>query len=72
MSKYSICLDIGGTKVLGAIFDESQEIVFRLKRLKSRTDDIFSRSTVGELMVSFLRSPCPRLRLRKVAQKRYH
>src|SRR5665647_587026 len=32
MSKYSICLDIGGTKVLGAIFNESQEIVFRLKK----------------------------------------
>jgi len=32
MSKYSICLDIGGTKVLGVIFDEKNEIVFRLKK----------------------------------------
>ena len=32
MSKYSICLDIGGTKVLGAIFDETEKIVFRLKK----------------------------------------
>jgi len=32
MSKYSICLDIGGTKVLGVIFDEKNDIVFRLKK----------------------------------------
>lgn len=32
MAKYSICLDIGGTKVLGVIFDENQNIVFRLKK----------------------------------------
>ena len=32
MSKYSICLDIGGTKILGAIFDENDKIVFRLKK----------------------------------------
>ena len=30
--EYSICLDIGGTKVLGAIFDESENIVYRLKK----------------------------------------
>ncbi|MBQ9412988.1 MAG: ROK family protein [Oscillospiraceae bacterium] len=29
---YNICLDIGGTKVLGAIFDENMEQVFRLKK----------------------------------------
>jgi glucokinase len=32
MKKYRVCLDIGGTKVLGAIFDEKQDIVFRLKK----------------------------------------
>ena len=33
MSKrYDICLDVGGTKVLGAIFNEKQEIVYRLKK----------------------------------------
>jgi len=32
MQKYSVCLDIGGTKVLGAIIDEKQEIVYRLKK----------------------------------------
>ncbi len=32
MGKFSVCLDIGGTKVLGAIFDEKGEIVFRIKK----------------------------------------
>ncbi len=30
--KYNICLDIGGTKILGAIFNEKDEIVYRLKK----------------------------------------
>ncbi|MBQ4426141.1 MAG: ROK family protein [Oscillospiraceae bacterium] len=30
--KYNICLDVGGTKVLGAIFNENDEIIFRLKK----------------------------------------
>ena len=29
---YNICLDIGGTKVLGAIFDQNDQIVYRLKK----------------------------------------
>ena len=29
---YRIGLDVGGTKVLGAIFDEERNIVFRLKK----------------------------------------
>lgn len=32
MSKYYLCLDIGGTKVLGAIFDEDLNIVYRIKK----------------------------------------
>ncbi|MBQ3261877.1 MAG: ROK family protein [Oscillospiraceae bacterium] len=40
MSKqYNICLDVGGTKVLGAIFDERDQIIYRLKkRTKSGGD----------------------------------
>ena len=39
--KYNICLDIGGTKVLGAIFNENDEIVYRLKkRTKENGDDV--------------------------------
>jgi len=30
--KYNICLDVGGTKVLGAMFNEKREIVYRLKK----------------------------------------
>ena len=29
---YNICLDVGGTKVLGVIFDEERNIVYRLKK----------------------------------------
>lgn len=33
MSEYfNICLDVGGTKVLGAIFDENDQIIYRLKK----------------------------------------
>ena len=35
--KYNICLDVGGTKVLGAIFNEKREIVYRLKK-KSKSE----------------------------------
>ena len=30
--RYNICLDVGGTKVLGAIFNEKDEIIYRLKK----------------------------------------
>ena len=30
--KYNICLDIGGTKILGVIFDSNQKIIYRLKK----------------------------------------
>lgn len=34
---YYICLDIGGTKILGAIFNSKKEIVYRLKK-KTKAD----------------------------------
>lgn len=38
--KYNICLDIGGTKVLGVIFNEKNEIIYKLKkRTKENGDD---------------------------------
>lgn len=37
MAKYYICLDIGGTKVLGAIFNSKREIVYRVKK-KTKAD----------------------------------
>ncbi len=30
--KYNICLDVGGTKVLGAIFNSKDQIIYRLKK----------------------------------------
>lgn len=39
MAKYNICLDIGGTKVLGAIFNEKKEIVYRLKKKTKESGD---------------------------------
>ena len=37
--KFNICLDVGGTKVLGAVFDEKDQIIYRLKkRTKSGGD----------------------------------
>ena len=38
--KYNVCLDVGGTKVLGVIFNEKREIIYRLKkRTKSMGGD---------------------------------
>ena len=30
--KYNICLDIGGTKVLGAVFNEKDKLICKVKR----------------------------------------
>ena len=35
--KYNICLDIGGTKILGVIFDQEKNIVYRIKK-KTKKD----------------------------------
>ncbi len=37
--KFNICLDIGGTKILGAIFNEKKEIVYRLKKKTKELGD---------------------------------
>lgn len=34
--KYDICLDIGGTKILGVIFNENKEIIYRLKKKRKK------------------------------------
>jgi len=48
--KYNICLDIGGTKVLGAIFDEKENIIYRIKKKTKESGD--STSNVEELIMS--------------------
>ena len=37
--KYNVCLDIGGTKILGVIFDEERNIVYRLKKKTKEAGD---------------------------------
>lgn len=48
--KYNICLDIGGTKVLGAIFNEKEEIIYRLKKKTKESGD--SSENVEKVIVS--------------------
>ena len=48
--QYNICLDIGGTKVLGAIFDEKKEIVYRLKKKTKEGGD--SSENVEQVIIS--------------------
>lgn len=47
---YSICLDIGGTKILGCIFDSNKEIVFRIKKKTKSGGD--SSQNVEEVIIS--------------------
>lgn len=37
--KYNLCLDIGGTKILGAIFDNDNKIIYRLKKKTKEEGD---------------------------------
>ena len=48
--KYCICLDVGGTKVLGAIFNEKKEIVYRLK--KRSKEDGSESANVEKVIIS--------------------
>ena len=38
-NSYNICLDVGGTKVLGAVFDENEQIIYRLKKRSNSAGD---------------------------------
>lgn len=48
--QYDICLDIGGTKVLGAVFDEKGKIVHRLKKKTKSGGD--TAANVEEVIIS--------------------
>jgi glucokinase len=49
-AQYDICLDIGGTKVLGVVFDEDERQVCRIKKkTKSKGDDM---GNVEQVIVS--------------------
>ncbi len=47
---YNICLDIGGTKVLGAVFDEKEKVVYRLKKKTKSGGE--SSENVEEVIIS--------------------
>lgn len=47
---YNICLDIGGTKILGAIFNSKKEIVYRIKK-KTKADGDDTQN-VEEVIIS--------------------
>jgi glucokinase len=48
--KYDICLDVGGTKVLGAIFNENKEIIYRLKKRSKAGDN--QSSDIEQVIIS--------------------
>ena len=50
---YNICLDIGGTKILGVIFDSNKEIVYRLKKKTKAGGD--TSSNVEEVIISVVK-----------------
>ena len=47
---YNICLDIGGTKILGAIFDADKKIVYRLKKKTKKDGD--SSENIEKVIIS--------------------
>ena len=50
---YNICLDVGGTKVLGAIFNEKDEIIYRLKKRSKSGGD--GSADVEKVIVSVVK-----------------
>ena len=49
---YNICLDIGGTKVLGAVFDENRDIIYRLKKKTKEGGD--STDNVEQVIINIV------------------
>ena len=61
--KYNVCLDIGGTKVLGVIFDEKGEIVHRLKkRTKENGDDV---ANIEQIIIDTVKEMLEEAKLKK-------
>ena len=50
---YNLCLDIGGTKVLGVVFNSKKEIVYRLKKKTKAGGD--SSENVEEVIINVVR-----------------
>ncbi|MDO4982110.1 MAG: ROK family protein [Eubacteriales bacterium] len=61
--KYNVCLDIGGTKVLGVIFNEKGEIIHRLKkRTKENGDDT---ANIEQIIISTVKEMLEEAKLKK-------
>lgn len=61
--KYNICLDIGGTKVLGAVFNDKDEIIYRLKkRTKENGDDV---DNVEQIIINTVKEMMKEAKLKK-------
>ena len=61
--KYNVCLDIGGTKVLGAIFNEQGEIIHRLKkRTKEYGDDV---ANIEKIIIDTVKGMLDEAKLKK-------
>lgn len=61
--KYNVCLDIGGTKVLGAIFNEQGEIIHRLKkRTKEYGDDV---ANIEKIIIDTVKGMLEEAKLKK-------
>ena len=50
---YNLCLDIGGTKVLGVIFNSKKEVVYRLKKKTKAGGD--SSENVEEVIINVVK-----------------
>ena len=50
---YNLCLDIGGTKVLGVVFNSKKEVVYRLKKKTKAGGD--SSENVEEVIISVVK-----------------
>lgn len=50
---YNLCLDIGGTKVLGVVFNSKKEIVYRLKKKTKASGD--SSENVEEVIINVVK-----------------
>ncbi len=62
-NNYNICLDIGGTKVLGAIFDEKGKIVHRLKKKTKSGGE--SAGNIEEVIISVAKEMLDEFGLKK-------
>ena len=62
---FNICLDVGGTKVLGAIFNEKDEIIYRLKKRSKSGGE--GSADVEKVIISVVEEMIDRSKLNAIA-----